>query len=98
MVQIWKYLEKIRQQPEPQKKMFAFVTAIILTIIIVISWLATPASPFSTKKPQTESAATSPMAAIGRQFSALKTMVTINRAPTTTKSIENMSENGNLMQ
>ncbi len=38
---MWNFLEKIRQKPDPQKKLIALISASVITLIIILIWLPT---------------------------------------------------------
>ena len=73
---MWKLLEKLRQKPEPQKVMIAFVASLAITIIIVAIWLPTVLNKKEEiKKPKEEinlAKEVTPLANIGSQISEIK--------------------------
>lgn len=78
---MWNFLEKIRQKPEPQKKLIALISAFVITVIIILIWLPTV---FSEKKIETVKqevvkerdpiSEVTPIANLGSQLAEIKSM------------------------
>ena len=79
---MWKQLDKLREQPDDQKKAVALFVAIGITAIIAITWGTMLVSSFSNSEDDISdssidksSQTASPLGAMGSQFKTLKEQI-----------------------
>lgn len=67
---MWKYLDKIREKNDSEKKSFAFITAMTLTILIAVVWLISTYA-ISSSVEENKAETISPIENIRSQFRVL---------------------------
>ena len=77
---MWNFLNKLRQKPDPQKQLIAFVSSVVITLIIAGTWLAFVLADdeeeivYKGVEKRDPIADVTPLANIGSQFSEIKSI------------------------